>query len=189
MKLTAKRRLQLRKLRRDTLVHASILASAVLCAYICGKWLEALLFVIAHLALRPSFNYQFHVENTFADDAICIVTTHAMLWAIIPIIPSVRQSFLASIVFAFCTSYVGSIAQERLVLLTQKIIAFDCKRATADAILERARQKKIYDEQAEWIVDKFVKGMTYKQLCRENETEDACFKRITRIVKKLNAPS
>lgn len=66
---------------------------------------------------------------------------------------------------------------------------FDCKKATADAILAQARLKKLSDQQAGWIVDKFVRGVTYRQLCRENETEDACYKRITRIVKKLNTPS
>lgn len=188
MKLTANHKLKLKTFWHKAKVYASILTSIVLCAYIFNKWIEALLFVLAHLVLRPKFSYQFHVENTVADDTICLIITHLMLWVAIPLIPSIGQSFLSAIVFAFCTSYVGSIAQERLVLLAQKIIPFNCKNATAEVIQERARQRKLSNEQAEWVIDKYVGGKTFKQLCRENETEKACQMRIKRIVDKLNAP-
>lgn len=185
--MTAKHKLQFRKRRHDLVVYASILASLAFCAYLCGKWIEAAFFVLAHLMLRPKFDHQFHVENTFADDAICLTLTHVMLWAAIPLIPPIGQSFVSAIVFAFCTSYVGNIAQERLVLLAQKMRPFDCKTATPEAIRARARQRKLSDEQAGWIVDKFVVGKTYKQLCRPEESEKACQMRIKRIVNKLNA--
>lgn len=67
------------------------------------------------------------------------------------------------------------------------LIAFNCKTSTATEIQARARKLKLSDEQAGWIVDKFVLGITYKKLCRPEESEKACQARIRRIVRKINS--
>lgn len=189
--MTPKRRLSLRKLRYDVLVYTSVFISVWCCAYVFNKWIETLLFVIAHLVLRPKFNYQFHVSGTFSDNSICLIVTHAFLWATVPLIPPIKYSLTSAIVFAFCTSYVGSLAQERLLLLAEKslkLLPFNCKHATATEIKERARRKGLPDEQASWVISKYLVGTTFRELCRQGETEKACQVRIKRIVDKINAP-
>lgn len=92
-----------------------IFASIALCAWIFDKWIEAIMFCIAHTCIRNAFDKQFHFNST----AYCLSLTLAIIWFAIPITTSLTASLLGSIPIAFLICFFGFIAQDRVDLLIE----------------------------------------------------------------------
>lgn len=92
-----------------------IFASIFLCAWIFDKWIEAIMFCIAHTCIRNAFDKQFHFNST----AYCLSLTLAIIWFAIPITTSLTASLLGSIPIAFLICFFGFIAQDRVDLLIE----------------------------------------------------------------------
>jgi len=92
-----------------------IFASIALCAWIFDKWIEAIMFCIAHTCIRNTFDKQFHFNST----AYCLSLTLAIIWFAIPITTSLTASLLGSIPIAFLICFFGFIAQDRVDLLIE----------------------------------------------------------------------
>lgn len=92
-----------------------IFASIALCAWIFDKWIEAIMFCIAHTCIRNAFDKQFHFNST----AYCLSLTLAIIWFAIPITLPLATSLLASIPISFLICFFGFIAQDRVDLLIE----------------------------------------------------------------------
>ena len=92
-----------------------IFGSIAICAWIFDKWIEAIMFSIAHTCVRNSFDKQFHFNST----AYCLSLTIAIIWFAIPITLPLATSLLASIPISFLISFFGFIAQDRVDLLIE----------------------------------------------------------------------
>lgn len=162
---------------------ALVIGCVCLFAFLTARWIEALVFCISHVEIRRRFDKQYHTTQLY-----CLsISIGVALFGITTPLP-IGTSVLATIPLALSVCYVGYAFQDRIDLRREYLLPFNCKRAAPREIFDRARRKQLSDEQAGWIVDKFVQGMTYKQLCRPEESEKSCQVRIKRIVDKLNAP-
>lgn len=91
-------------------VYLIVFASIALCSWIFDKWIEGIMFCIAHTAIRTAFDKQFHFHTT----AYCLSLTLAIIWFAIPITLPIATSLLSSIPVAFLICFVGYLAQDRL---------------------------------------------------------------------------
>ena len=87
-----------------------VFCSIFLCAWIFNRWIEAILFCIAHTCIRNSFDKQFHFNKT----AYCICLTLAIIWFSIPITLPLATSLLSSIPISFLICFFGFLAQDRI---------------------------------------------------------------------------
>ena len=104
-------------LKHQLATYILILLSISLCAWLFDRWLEAFMFVIAHICIRNSFDKQFHFNKT----AYCLSLTLALIWFAIPVTLPLTASLLSSIPIAFLICFFGFMCQDRLdVILRNK---------------------------------------------------------------------
>lgn len=96
-------------------VYLIVIGSIILCAWLFNRWIEGIMFCIAHLVIRRVFNKQFHFNST----AYCLTLTLAIIWFAIPITMPLTTSLLSSIPIAFIVCFFGFIAQDRVDLLIE----------------------------------------------------------------------
>ena len=89
-------------------VYIIVLGSIVLVSWLFDKWIEGIMFCIAHTVVRGVFSKQFHFHTT----SFCLSLTLQIIWFVIPTIFSVQISLLASILMAFIVAMIGYIVQE-----------------------------------------------------------------------------
>lgn len=92
-----------------------VISSIVLCSWVFNRWLEGLMFCIAHVCIRRVFDKQFHFNKT----AYCLALTLAIIWFAIPITLPIAVSLLSSIPIAFLICFIGFYAQDRIDLQRQ----------------------------------------------------------------------
>lgn len=92
-----------------------VFASIALCAWIFDRWIEAIMFCIAHTCIRSAFDKQFHFNST----ACCLSLTLAIIWFAIPITLPLATSLLSSIPIAFIICFFGYLAQDRVDLMLE----------------------------------------------------------------------
>lgn len=89
-------------------VYLIVLGSIVLVSWLFDKWIEGIMFCIAHTVVRGVFSKQFHFHTT----SFCLSLTLQIIWFVIPSIFSVHISLLASIPVSFVIAMIGYIVQE-----------------------------------------------------------------------------
>ena len=89
-------------------VYIIVLGSIALISWLFDKWIEGIMFCIAHTVVRGVFSKQFHFRTT----SFCLSLTLQILWFSIPAIFSVSISLLASIPMAFIIAMAGFIVQD-----------------------------------------------------------------------------
>lgn len=117
-------------------IYLIVIGSIALCSWIFNKWIEGLMFCIAHIVIRRVFNKQFHFNST----AYCLMLTLAIAWFAIPITPSITVSLLSSIPIAFLVCFFGFLAQDRVDLL----IEVKKLNKYANELLDKLQHKDIY---------------------------------------------
>lgn len=113
-----------------------IFASIALCAWIFDKWIEAIMFCVAHTCIRNAFDKQFHFNST----AYCLTLTLGIIWFAIPITLPLATSLLSSIPVSFLISFFGFIAQDRVDLFFEikELNNYVCE------LLQKLNHKDIY---------------------------------------------
>lgn len=148
-------------------IYVIIIGSIALCSWLFNRWIEGLMFVIAHLVIRKVFNKQFH----FSETAYCLILTLAIVWFAIPITLSVTTSLLSSIPIAFIICFFGYIAQDRVDLLKEKIARTRMTLAniTKDQVIEICNElgynKDKQDIAIMFFVDKLSNKQVWEILC------------------------
>lgn len=167
-KLIRKLKLSVKDFITDELwIYVIIIGSIALCSWIFNRWLEGLMFVIAHLVIRRVFDKQFH----FSETAYCLILTLAIVWFAIPITLSVTTSLLSSIIMAFIVCFVGYVAQDRVDLLKEKIARTRMTLAniTKDQVVEICNElgynKDKQDIAIMFFVDKLSNKQVWEILC------------------------
>ena len=96
-------------------IYLLVIGSIALCSWLFNKWIEGIMFCIAHICIRRVFDKQFHFNST----AYCLTLTLAIIWFAIPITLPLATSLLSSIPIAFIICFFGYLAQDRVDLLLQ----------------------------------------------------------------------
>lgn len=136
-------------------VHLIVFSSIALCSWLFNRWVEGVMFCVAHTVIRKAFEKQFHFNTT----AYCLSLTLAIIWFAIPSTLPVAVSLLSSIPIAWLICFVGYLAQDRV----DKIKKVKELRRDIEELLEKINHKDIY-------------GMTEQELyehCRSRGLDDA----------------
>ena len=99
-----------RFIKEQVWVYLIIILSFVICALIFDKWVESIMFCIAHTCIRNSFDKQFHFNSV----AYCLSLTIAIFWFAVPITLPMATSLLSSIPISFLICFFGYLAQDRV---------------------------------------------------------------------------
>lgn len=149
-------------------VYLITFASIALCSWMFDRWIEGIMFVIAHIFIRRVFDKQFHFNST----AYCLTLTCAIIWFAIPITLPIATSILTSIPIAFLICFVGYLAQDRIDLLksTQGKQRFDFKSCTKDQVIEVCNalgyNKDKQDLAVMFFVDRLSNRQVWEILCK-----------------------
>lgn len=143
-------------------IYVIIIGSIALCSWIFNRWLEGLMFVIAHLVIRRVFDKQFH----FSETAYCLILTLTIVWFAIPITLSVTTSLLSSIIIAFIVCFVGYVAQDRVDLLKEKRMAkrFNFATCTKEDVIKVANALGYNKDKQDLAVMFFADRLSNKQI-------------------------
>ena len=137
--------------------HILIFSVLSLCAWLSSKYLEALLFLIAHFVIRGVCDKQFHCNNTISCLAFTITVISVSLIVILPI----NISLLATIPLVLFITYFGYLLQDYLEHKVKSIYAMSkdefykhcCSRGLDDVeykiayyvVIERLKGQELYN--------------------------------------------
>ena len=120
-------------------VYLIVIASVILCSWVFNRWIQGIMFCVAHIFIRNAFDKQFHLNKT----AYCLSLTLAIIWFAIPITLPFTISLLSSIPIAFIICFIGFIAQDRMeIYLQNKDLEHEFKAITEE--LNKYKQIDIY---------------------------------------------
>lgn len=124
-------------IKKQLLSYLLVIGSTLLCSWLFNRWVQGLMFCIAHICIRRAFDKQFHFNNT----AYCLSLTLAIIWFAIPITMPLASSLLSSIPIAYLICFFGFIAQDRLDIILKN---YDLERET-DSLLSELKLYKNLD--------------------------------------------
>lgn len=130
-------------IKKQLWVYLLVISSIMLCAWLFNKWIEGIMFCIAHICIRNTFDKQFHFNKL----AYCITLTMAIVWFAIPITLPLSLSLLSSIPIAFLVCFFGFLAQDRLDLYKRNKALkeqIDKVNNQINELLAKIRHKDIY---------------------------------------------
>lgn len=151
-------------LKYELWVYTIVFVSLLLCAWLFNRWIEGLMFCIAHTVIRNAFDKQFHFNKT----AYCLILTCAIIWFAIPITLPVEISLLSSIAVAFLVCFFGYLAQDRMDLLkaTRKTISNLSREDVTQICNELGYNKDKRDLAIMFFVDKLKNKQVWEILCK-----------------------
>ena len=177
-------------------VYLIVFCSIFLCAWLFDKWVEAIMFCIAHTCIRKTFNKQFHFNKT----AYCLSLTLAIIWFAIPITMPFASSLLGSIPIAFLICFFGFLAQDIVDLkhrvkvldnysteLVMKLTHKDIYAMTEDELYEHCRNCGLDEEDCKIAYFVVIERLQGKELYNALPYSEATIKRKRlKIMKKIN---
>lgn len=90
-----------------------VVAFVTLCAWLFDKYIQAVMFCVAHIVIRQQFEKQYHCGKT----AVCLFTTLTVAFFGIMTVLPIEMSILSTIPVCFFISWIGYIAQDRIDLI------------------------------------------------------------------------
>lgn len=92
-----------------------VVAFLLISAFIFEKYIESVMFCIAHTVIRNKFNKQYHSNSV----AICLCLTLGIAWVSIANTLPIGISIISTIPICFLVAYIGFIAQDRVDILIE----------------------------------------------------------------------
>ena len=197
MKKRTRFRLKVEKFLVEQLwVYLVVFCSIFLCAWLFNKWIESIMFCVAHICIRRAFNKQFHFNTT----AYCLSLTLAIIWFAIPIKLPLTSSLLSSIPISFLICFFGFIAQDRIDVmrnvkkldsyateLVMKLTHKDIYAMTEDELYEHCRNCGLDEEDCKIAYFVVIERLQGKELYNALPYSEATIKRKRlKIMKKIN---
>lgn len=172
-------------------VYLIVIGSLALCSWVFNRWIEGVMFAIAHIVIRRVFDKQFHFSVT----AYCLILTCAIIWFAIPITLPITASLLSSITIAFAICFFGYLAQDRVDLLKamKDKERFDFKNCTKEQVVEVCNalgyNKFKQDLAVMFFVDRLSSKEIWEILCntQRNVEWDTVYKYKYRITKDFKS--
>lgn len=197
MKKRTRFRLKVEKFLVEQLwVYLVVFCSIFLCAWLFNKWIESIMFCVAHICIRRAFNKQFHFNTT----AYCLSLTLAIIWFATPITLPLTSSLLSSIPISFLICFFGFIAQDRIDVmrnvkkldsyateLVMKLTHKDIYAMTEDELYEHCRNCGLDEEDCKIAYFVVIERLQGKELYNALPYSEATIKRKRlKIMKKIN---
>lgn len=176
-----------------------VVAFLFISAFVFGKYIESIMFCIAHTIIRNSFNKQYHCNTTI----LCMTFTVAISWIGISNTLPLGISIISSIPVCFLIAFLGFIAQDRLDLaLTNKEL-----QSKIDTLVSKLKENKGIDlykmsetelrifgaskflssVQQDILVDRIIYNLKISQICKlRNYSRSTIKYHISEIKNKLS---
>ena len=189
-KSKAERSLALEKLFTEQLWQLLIVVAFVLfCAWLFDKYVEAVMFCVAHFVIRKNFDKQYHCGTT----SLCLSMTFTIAFFGIASILPVAISLLSTIPMCYFISWVGYIAQDRLDILALNKKLKEIYYNEKEDLLVKCRKANLSQRDTEIAVMYFYEKKTPKGiwlwLCQHKIYEpiewDSVYVILNRIGKKI----
>ena len=162
-----------------------VVAFVSLCAWLFDKWIEAIMFCIAHTIVRRHFEKQYHCKTT----GLCLITTLTIAFFGIATILPVTLSILSTVPMCCFISWIGYIAQDRMDLL-KKRKSEEIFMMTEEQLRELGKINGLSDFQQEILVHRLIDRWKISQICEYRKYGRTTIKyHIGEIKKKLNLKS
>ena len=150
-------------------VYLIVVGSVALCSWVFNRWIEGIMFCIAHIYIRKVFDKQFHFYST----GYCLMLTLGIIWLCIPISLPLSASFFSSIPIAFGICWFGWYVQD---LIDNKTLFhlkhFDIKHLTKEQVIDICNEldykKDKQDLAIMFFVDKLPNKEVWNILCTTN---------------------
>ena len=169
-----KAKVEIRDFIKDDLwVYVIVIGSIALCCWLTGRWIEGIMFCLAHIFIRRVFDKQFHfIKGSYAT-VYCLILTLGIIWLSIPISLPTNISLLSSIPIAFGICYFGWVAQDRLDCLEMfHVKQYDIKHLTKEQVIdicnELGYKRDKQDLAIMFFVDKLSNKEVWNILCTTN---------------------
>lgn len=166
-----------------------VVAFVAFCAWVFDKWVEAIMFCVAHTIIRRHFEKQYHCSTT----GLCLITTLTIAFFGISSILPITLSLLSTIPVCCFISLVGYIAQDRLdaLALNQSLKELYCNEK--ENLLVKCRKESLSERDTTLAIMYFYEKKTPKEiwlwLCQQNVYDiiewDSIYVVLNRIGKKL----
>ena len=162
-----------------------VVAFVSLCAWLFDKWIEAIMFCIAHTIVRRHFEKQYHCKTT----GLCLIITLTIAFFGIATILPVTLSLLSTVPMCCFISWIGYIAQDRMDLLKQRKYE-EIFMMTEEQLRELGRKNELSDIQQDILVHRLIDRWKISQICEYRKYGRTTIKyHIGEIKKKLNLKS
>lgn len=169
-----------------------VVAFVSLCAWLFDKWVEAIMFCIAHTIVRRHFDKQYHCGTT----SMCTSLTLTIAFFGIATILPVTLSLLSTVPMCWFISWIGYIAQDRIdITLAYKTLktelekkkTFNTDTCTEQELIFRCNELKLSEENTRLAIEFFIKKTKHSKIADELCVEEhAITTRKLRLKKKLN---
>lgn len=169
--------------------HLLVVAFVLLCAWLFDKYVEAIMFCLAHYFIRKAFDKQYHCGTT----AICLTMTLTIAFFGIASILPVAISLLSTVPMCCFISWVGYIAQDRLdvLALNKRLKEIYCNER--EDLLVKCRKANLSERDTALAIMYFYEKKAPKEiwlwLCEQKKFDiiewDSIYVTLNRIGKKI----
>lgn len=172
-----------------------VVAFLLISAFVFEKYIESVMFCIAHTVIRNKFNKQYHSNSV----AICLCLTLGIAWVSIANTLPIGISIISTIPICFLVAYIGFIAQDRVDLILYKKQLkkqleeltsekpFNTDNCTLEELLVRCKELKFSEYNTQLCVELFInrtkQSALADRLCIE---EKSVQQQKRRLKQKLN---
>ena len=176
-----------------------VIAFVFICAFIFNKFIEAIMFCVAHIVIRKYFDKQYHCGTT----ATCMFTTLSIAFFGIMYTFPLALSLLSTIPMCFFISWVGYVVQDRIDQIAEKkylqievdsLIAkikeyenIDLYKMTETELRQYGASKMLSEVQQDILVMRVIEHLKISEICKYRNYGRTTIKyHIAEIKRKLN---
>ena len=142
--------------------HCLVMGSVFIISFIFGKWIEAILFLVAFFSLRYKFPTTYHSKSII----ICMVLTNSIFAFSIMICPPIQMYLFASVLFAYIDCLLLWLIQDRLECkkLVKKLQSKTIWQMTENELVDYCYAKGIRGDMLEFVVMIIIHEMKYEEI-------------------------
>jgi hypothetical protein len=151
-------------------IYAIVFSVIALFSWIFDKWIEGVMFCIAHTVVRTLFDKQFHFNKT----ACCITLTLGVAWFGITSTFPLTISLLSSIPVSLIVSWLGFFVQDRVdyIGLCEKLqnkldqlLTADIYRMTDNELRQYGASKHLSEIQQDILAMRVIEHLKISEIC------------------------
>ena len=176
-----------------------VIAFVFICAWLFNKYVEAVMFCVAHIVIRKYFDKQYHCGTT----ATCMFTTLSIAFFGIMYTFPLALSLLSTIPMCYFISWIGYVVQDRVDQITEKkylqievdnLVAkikehenIDLYKMTENELRQYGASKMLSEVQQDILVMRVLEHLKISEICKYRNYGRTTIKyHIAEIKRKLN---
>lgn len=171
---------------QDLWQYAIVIAFVCLFAWVFGKYIEAIFFIVSHLVIRFYYSKEFHFDST--TKCLCLTILIALLgiYFVLPL----SISLLSAIPILLAVCEIGYIVQDRRdiqIELENIVYSTSLYKMTEKELRQFGASKGLSETQQDILVDRVIEHLKISEICKYKHYGRTTIKyHIAEIKRKLN---